>query len=131
MPFTPELGNQICDELETGKGLRQVARELRLNECTVRKWARTIPEFGTQYARAREIGDDAEFENLTEMAAEEPRLTPQGFVDSGWVSWKKNQIDAHKWSLARKRPKKYGDKLMHAGDQDEPIHFVLSRSGKK
>lgn len=131
MPYTPELGEAICERLKDGVSLLQTCRELNIKESTVRWWALEIPEFSANYARARELGDDAEFERLTEMAAEEPRLTAQGFVDSGWVTWKKNQIDTHKWSLARKRPKKYGDKLQHSGDDDNPIQFVVTRSGRK
>ena len=128
--YSPELGTQICEGLEDGKSLLQVCRELSLNESTVRKWARDNPDFGTNYARARELGDDAEFERLAELASEEPQKTPQGFVDSGWVAWKRNQIDTHKWMLARKRPKKYGDKMAHTGEDGGAIQFVVTRAGR-
>jgi len=128
--YTEELGAQICAGLEDGKSLLQVCRELNLKESTVRTWARDNPDFSAKYARAREMGDDAEFERLAELAAEPPKETAQGFVDSGWVTWKKNQIDTAKWMLARKRPKKFGDSLRHTGEDGGAIQFVVTRAGR-
>ena len=115
--FTDALGEQICDALATGESLLSLCRRLTLKESTVRKWTEMFPEFGAKYARAREDGDDIEFERLAEMASEEPRIV-EDKVDSGWVNWKRNQIDTAKWMLARKRPKKYGDRvdLNHSGE---------------
>ncbi|SRR6266436_1692160 len=109
--YSQELADKICNELETGdKSLRQIARELGMSHSTIITWARDREDFHAQYARAREVGDDAQFERLEDLSSEAPQ-TMGGMVDSGWVSWKKNQIDTFKWCLARKRPKKYGDKL--------------------
>lgn len=129
--YTVQDGDAICEMLQDGKSLSESARALNLKESTVRNWVIDHPDFAAKYTRAREIGDDVEFENLAKLAGEEPRLTPQGFVDSGWVAWKRNQIDTFKWQLARKRPKKYGDKVHHAGEEGGPIQFVVTRSGRK
>jgi hypothetical protein len=129
--YTAELAEAICDRLQDGKSLSESARELNLKESTVRTWVMDNPEFAAKYARAREIGDDVEFERLSELASQPPEKTPQGFVDSGWVQWKRNQIDTFKWQLARKRPRKYGDKMAHVGEDDGPIQFLVTRSGRK
>lgn len=115
--FDQSKADLICESLEDGESLLSVCRRLSLKESTVRSWAKLNPAFDANYTRAREDGDDIEFERLAEIAAEEPP-TVKGFVDSGWVSWKRNQIDTAKWMLARKRPKKYGDKLNldHSGE---------------
>lgn len=109
--YTPELGDEICVGLEDGESLLSVCRRLNLKESTVRRWAKDHPDtFGAKYTRAREDGDDIEFERLWELASEEPPVGKYG-VDAGWVTWKRNQIDTAKWMLARKRPKKYSEKV--------------------
>jgi hypothetical protein len=47
------------------------------------------------------------------------------------VNWKRNQIDTFKWMLARKLPKKYGDKIAHTGEDGGAIQFVVTRAGRK
>ena len=91
-----------------------------------------FPAFGDNYARAREDGDDVEFERLTELASEEPPRV-KGFVDSGWVAWKRNQIDLAKWMLARKRPKKYGDRtaIEHSGEVNVTLAERIAQARKR
>lgn len=109
--YTPELGDAICEELaEGGKSLRSICRDRDISYSTVLTWVRDSEDFANQYTRARETGNDADFENLTDIAGEKPPKV-KGFTDSGWVSWQKNLVDAHKWSLSKRCPKKYGDKL--------------------
>lgn len=59
-----------------------------------------------------------EFERLEELADEQPERDDKGRVDPGWVAWQRGRVDVRKWTLARKRPKKYGDKLdlNHSGN---------------
>ena len=115
--YTPEIGFAICEELAQGdKSLRQICRELKISHSSVLFWAQENKEFADQYTRAREIGDDLSFENLEDKAAEVPPTDESGRVDNGWVQWKRLQIDTMKWSLAKRRPKKYGDKLQVEGD---------------
>ena len=115
--YTVELGNQICEKLaEGGVSLRGICRNLQISYSTVLQWVTDNKDFADQYARAREIGDDADFDGLIDLASEKPP-TVKGFTDAGWVSWQKNLIDAHKWSLSKRRPKKYGEKIQqeHSG----------------
>lgn len=116
--FNQVTANAICERLARGESLRGICADAHMpDHSTVLKWAREREDFGNQYARAREDGDDYEFEGLEVLADEAPQLTQSGSVDAGWVAWQKNRIDVRKWTLARKRPKKYGDKmdLNHSG----------------
>lgn len=110
--YTPQIAAKICEYLEDGVSLLSACRQLNLKESTVRTWTRDRPEFAANYARAREDGDDIEFERLAELQNAEPPLV-EGRVDQGWVTWQRNRVDTAKWMLARKRPKKYGDKIDH------------------
>jgi len=109
--YTKDLADRICAQLAQGKlSLRKICEAENVPISTVLSWRLDIIEFSEQYARARSIGADAEFEDIKDDAAELPPVNSFGMTDTGWVSWKKNQIDARKWVLARKRPREYGDK---------------------
>jgi hypothetical protein len=87
-------------------------------------WCDQNQALADQYTRARSVGADIEFEGLQELADEPPEKTASGSVDAGWVAWQRNRIDVRKWSLSKKAPKKYGDKvdLTHSGG-DKPVEF--------
>lgn len=115
--YTQELGDQICDQLsEGGISLRAICRDLQISYSTVLTWVRDDEAFANQYARARETGDDADFDGLIDLASQPPP-TVKGFTDAGWVAWQKNLVEAYKWSLSKRRPKKYGEKteIEHVG----------------
>lgn len=125
--YTSELGHAICESIATGdKSLRQVSRDIGVPHSTILLWALKNEEFADQYARACEIRDEASMESLDDMRTEEPERVTISFgedssktsVDSGWVAWKRVQIDTLKWQLAKRRPKKYGDKIQqeHSGE---------------
>ena len=42
-------------------------------------------------------------------------------IDSGYVAYQKQRIEARKWTAMKLKPKKYGDKLELAGDPNNPI----------
>lgn len=111
MAYDQAKADRICEALSQGKSLREASEAEGVSHATVLTWARDNEAFANQYARAREIGDDLEFEGLDALSDEQPERGPDGKVDAAWVSWQKNRIDTRKWTLARKRPKKYGDKV--------------------
>lgn len=123
MAYDQAKADRICDMLSQGKSLRESAEAVGLLHSTVLAWARDDEAFANQYTRAREIGDDVGFEGLDELADEQPERGPDGKVDAGWVAWQKTRLDTRKWTLARKRPKKYGDKVTqeHTGKDGGPI----------
>ena len=137
--YTPELGDAICARLVTGDvSLRQVAREIGVSHSTILLWALREPTFADQYARACEIRDEASMELIDDLRTEEPeRVTIEGpkgakqtSVDNSWVQWKRVQMDAIKWQLAKRRPKKYGDKLdlNHSGGVNVTLSERLAKA---
>lgn len=109
--YTVELGDAICEKLANGGiSLLTICKGLGLAYSTVMTWVTDHEDFSDKYVRAREAGNDADFEGLLDIASQPPPKV-KGFSDSGWVSWQKNLVDAHKWSLSKRCPKKYGDKL--------------------
>jgi hypothetical protein len=109
--YTQERADAICARLAEGESLRAICRDVGISHSLVLKWAREDEAFCNQYTRAREDGAEADFDGLQDLADEQPEKTATGSVDAGWVAWQKNRIEVRKWSLAKKLPKKYGDKL--------------------
>lgn len=90
----------ILEGLSEGKSLRTICKEPNMPAVsTVLLWCSQDKEWSEHYARAREAGNDAMAEDIHEIADEEGK-DPQD---------KKVRIDARKWLLAKRQPKKYGD----------------------
>jgi hypothetical protein len=70
-----------------------------------------VSGFAEQYTRARNVGYDLMAEGTLEIA-DDQREDPNS---------RRVRIDARKWLLSKMLPKRYGDRLELAGDQDNPI----------
>lgn len=112
-PYNPELAPVICERVAQGESLRAICREPGMPaEGDVRRWAiANTEDFGTQYARSRDIGLDCEVEEALAIARD--LSTP---VDRARLI-----VDTIKWRACKMAPKRYGDSLKLRGDPDEPI----------
>lgn len=81
------------------------------NKTTVLRWLTRFEDFRTQYAKAREMSQDALAEQYFEILDEHPPRKADGSIDAAAVTWAKNRADARKWYLSKIAPKRYGDKL--------------------
>lgn len=125
--FTRELASEILKRLAEGESLRSVCRDKGMpDESTVRSWAiDDVGGFGTQYARAREIGFDVLAEACLEIA-DTPVIgvrreeTENGVkeVTEDMLGHRRLQVDTRKWLLSKLAPKKYGEKQQvdHGGN---------------
>jgi hypothetical protein len=92
---------------------------------TVYLWLLRDSTFSEQYARAREEQAETLADEIVALADEEPIQVVDdkgvGRVDSAWVTWQKNRVDARKWVASKLKPKKYGDRTTLAGDAESPV----------
>ena len=92
---------------------------------TIYRWIGRYPSFSDQYARAREEQADTLADEIQALSDEPPRmmLNKHGAetVDTGWLQWQKQRIDSRKWCASKLKPKKYGDRVSHAGDAENPL----------
>lgn len=89
------------------------------SRTTVLKWARDLPEFTDQYARAREdllefwaedildISDESSGDYVQVTEGEETVTR----VDHEYISRSKLRVDSRKWLLSKLAAKKYGDRI--------------------
>lgn len=117
--FTPEIGDDICRQLVEGKSLRAVCKAMGFSVALVCKWL-ADPEneqFREQYARARDAQADTLAEEILDIA-DNIEETPES---------RRVRVDVRKWYAGKVRPKKYGDKILHAGpDGETPATFTLA-----
>jgi len=124
--FDPTIGDAICDRLIDGESLRAICDDVTMPaKSTVMKWLASgqHPQFVDQYARAREIAADTDFDDIAHYS----RQAAQGVIEPAAAT---AAINGLKWVAGKKAPKKYGDtqKHEHTGAGGGPIQTVdLSR----
>lgn len=124
--WTIELQTSILQGIESGLTVRQVAQNNGISDSLIFKHVREDELFCKQYTRVMELRTERDFEGLEDELNEAPETVSTKFgsmVDSGWVAWKRLQIDTRKWALSKRNPKKYGDsaKLQLTGDDGGPL----------
>ena len=121
--FNQDTADLICMMLSEGMSLRQILKADTVGklpaQSTVYEWLIRHPLFQEQYARAREEQADTNADEILEIADEHP---PEYTDDKGrtsldvtYIQWQKNRIEARKWTAAKLRPKKYGDRVALEG----------------
>lgn len=118
--YSNALADKICSRIAEGESLIQICKDPKMPaRSTVMKWRGEIEAFSDKYAHAYEMGADKAFEEMEELAA---TATPET------VGVVKLQLDARKWTLARKMPRKYGDKVQQeiSGPGGGPVRTASS-----
>ena len=100
------------------------------DRATVYRWLLEQPVFCDMYTRAREEQADTLADEIIAIADESPEINEirdkhgdviDVKIDSGYVAYQKQRIEARKWTAMKLKPKKYGDKLELAGDPNNPM----------
>ena len=130
--YNTHIASVICIRLAEGESLNKILKEQGMPAQTaVYEWLLRHPEFAEKYTRAREEQADTHADAIIDIADETPATNPvldsDGSViavrmDSGYIAWQKNRIEARKWTAMKLKPKKYGDKLgLHGVEGAAPI----------
>jgi hypothetical protein len=123
--YSQELAAAICARVSEGESLRKACQENGTTHTSFLRWCNESAELANQYARARTVGTDAEFERLDDLQEELPERNQYGAVDTGWVAWKRLQIDTKKWALSKKAPKKYGEKIETTHEVGDSVKKIV------
>jgi hypothetical protein len=121
--FNQRTADLICMMLSEGMSLRQILKADTTGvlpaQSTVYEWLLRHPLFAEQYARAREEQADTNADEILDIADEHPpEYTDKDgrtSLDVTYIQWQKNRIEARKWTAAKLRPKKYGDRVAVEG----------------
>jgi hypothetical protein len=121
--YNQQTADLICMMLSEGMSLRQILKADKVGalpaQSTVYEWLIRHPLFAEQYARAREEQADTNADEILDIADEMPPeyTDKEGrtSLDATYINWQKNRIEARKWTAAKLRPKKYGDRVALEG----------------
>lgn len=129
--YTDELAVEICTRIVCGESLNKITRDSHMpNVATVYRWLQQDEDFREMYTRAREDQADTYADEIIAIADENPETVPvydkdgqliEVKIDSAFMQWQKNRIEARKWTAAKGKPRKYGDRQTIAGDMENPI----------
>lgn len=111
--FTEDVIREMLDGLREGKSMRQICKDKRMPDReTISRWAKGDDELAASILRAREAGYHARAEKAVEDAkcATDAALGRLAF-------------DAERWHLS-KLSRAFADKVVHAGDPDDPIRTI-------
>jgi len=151
--YTQAIATKVCTQLAMGKSMRTVCEDPKLPSMrTVFNWLADKDEFLQQYTRAKAEAADVLVDEMLEIADDttsdryfkqllrtlDPDMTVAELSDNAVIALlaAKNpeniqrsrlRVEARKWIASKLKPKKYGDKITHTGDEDEPIHMVTRR----
>lgn len=132
--YDPDIARMMCEQLSEGIPLREICRQEGFPAWrTVYDWMRKDPELATAIAHARDVGYDAMAEDCLTIA-DTPMLgeeISESEDDEGvrrvtvkkvdMLGHRKLQIETRLKLLAKFNPKRYGDKVVHAGDDVNPV----------
>lgn len=97
-------------------------KEVGVPVSTFRGWIEDgDKELADRYARARTSYIDKLAGEILSISDEKVGETERGGSDTGAVQRNRLRVDSRKWLLSKLAPKKYGDRLMVAGDEDNPL----------
>ena len=134
--FTQHIGELICARIAEGESLRKICEDEDMpDRVTIYRWLAADPEFCNHYTRAREDQADTLADEIIAIADEQPEVIAvlnksgeliEHKLDNAFLQWQKNRIDARKWTAMKLKPKKYGERLVHAGDAEAPLEVQNS-----
>ena len=133
--YTQQVAEKICKRLADGESLSIICKTEGIAMSTVYEWLSRQPSFSEMYARAREDQADTMAAEITALADEPPRMIEDdkgvARVDSAWVQWQKNRVDARKWVASKLKPRSYGERVQVAGDADSPLKVEAEVGAEK
>lgn len=146
--YTPEIAQQICEQLADGVPLREICRQDGFPEWrTVYDWmyrddaalaAGSGVGLSAAIARARDLGYEAIAEECL-LIADNPKwgqkqvMTDQGTSTTveDMLGHRKLQIETRLKLLAKWNPKRFGDRVQLAGDAENPIKIDAESQAEK
>lgn len=133
------FADEICEWIAQGKTLREYCRQPNKPDwTTVYAWKRKDEAFHQRFVRAREDGADAIAEECLELIDTEPERAiiesgegrSSSRVDTGYVQWKRNQVEQRLKLLAKWHPAKYGERI-DVTSGNEPLTVVFTNEAAR
>jgi hypothetical protein len=114
--YSPEIAKIICKGIVAVKLLSKICEAVGINVDTLYAWKEKHNEFSDMYARARAMQAEKWEERILQVAGDtssDDLFTEDGrrVQNSEWINRSRLKVDALKWLMSKRLPKKYGDKI--------------------
>jgi hypothetical protein len=123
---------KILNEIEKGKPLYKVVKDIGISSRTFYEWCDNSEQMQKEYIRACEIRADKLFEECLDIVdnKEDDFIVVDGETKPNFDIIQRNrlQFDARRWMAGKLHPTKYNDKVILAGDKDNPLVPMLDMS---
>lgn len=101
--FSQDIFDRICERIADGESLRSICEDEDMPaRVNVIRWLEKDEALRNQYARARELQADQEFDEIKVIA---------DLASAEDVQVARLRVDARRWRAGKLRPKVYGDKV--------------------
>ena len=136
-----EIAKAVCERIADGESLTTIcnAPDAPVKKSTFLRWVMESEEgkegcegIADQYARAMAARTDLMAEEILEIADRAERDfafdpdTGELKVNGEHIQRAKLMVDTRRWLMAKRMPKKYGDKVQVTNPEDEPLHLKHS-----
>lgn len=109
--------DKICEQIAEGKSLVTILKKKATPSYTrVMVWLQENEEFRDKYARARTDQADYMADEILAIADKAAKAK-----DNVTIQAARLRIDTRKWVASKLKPKKYGERVAHAGDEAVPL----------
>lgn len=116
-----EICALVLSGMRGGLSAFKACQAAGVHQSTFNLWLNQDAALAAEYARAREDLIERIANEIIELSDADVGVTPDGKRDWAAVQKHRLQVDTRKWLLSKLAPKKYGEKLEIAGDQDNPL----------
>lgn len=123
-PFSPEraaIANKVFDGMRGGLTAYKACENAGVSHSAFVQWTYVDEDMAKAYAHAREDLVERMANEVMEISDADVEYMPDGKKDWAAIQKHKLQVDTRKWLLSKLAPKKYGDKVTLAGDEDSPV----------
>lgn len=142
MAYSPEdkenILNDIFQSIENGNSLRKSLSVVGISSSTFFIWIEGDEAKSKQYARATELRAEALLDEMMDIVddtssdyvgmdigeGEASEIVLDKKPNYELIQRSRLRYDARKWLVSKLNPKKYGDKTILSGDEDNPIAVV-------
>jgi hypothetical protein len=121
--YRSDFAESVLEHLSTGGSLRSwCARSGRPSRTSVLRWVLSdIEGFGTRYREARALGCEV----LADDLADEARAALKDGDSMAKVTARRLIVDTLKWTLAKRAPDRFGDRLHVHGFDSAPARINI------
>lgn len=122
-PDRAAVAKKVLEGMHGGLSCFKACQAAGVPHSTFLGWVGEDAKMADNYTRAREDLIEHIASETLEIADQPVGSTENGSTDSGAVQKQRLQVDTRKWILSKLAPKKYGDRMLLAGDENSPLQI--------